>query len=324
MRTVPRLLAAALVAALVAACASEPEAAATIDGVPISQASFDNSVDVRLGDPEELPAAEREQIVASAQAEVLGFFVLHEVYTITLREQGIEIPDEQYEEDRQAEIEGLGGEDEYEQTLNDLGYSIEMFELLVGLDTMNAALQRHVLVEEPAREVRHILVEDEGDAEQVLVELDEGGDFAELAAEWSTDPGSAQNGGAYPPAPRGQWVEEFDQAVWDADIGDLLGPIETSFGFHIIEVLDEVTLSADEMEPDQLAQMAGPDVSELINATYEQIEVEVDPSIGTWDPTLRQVVPADGGSDRVGVPDEAPPADPLVEDGLGDEPLLDE
>jgi peptidyl-prolyl cis-trans isomerase D len=63
-----------------------------------------------------------------------------------------------------------------------------------------------------------------------------GADFGELAAIHSEDPGSKDNGGDLGWFGRGQMVREFENAVWDAKPGDVLGPVESQFGFHIIRV----------------------------------------------------------------------------------------
>ena len=63
--------------------------------------------------------------------------------------------------------------------------------------------------------------------------------FAELAAKESQDPGSAAQGGKLGMFPRGQMVKAFDDAVFGAKKGEILGPVATEFGFHVIRV-DEV------------------------------------------------------------------------------------
>jgi peptidyl-prolyl cis-trans isomerase D len=63
-----------------------------------------------------------------------------------------------------------------------------------------------------------------------------GADFGELATKHSDDPGSKDNGGDLGWFGRGQMVKEFEDAVWDAKPGDILGPVESQFGFHVIRV----------------------------------------------------------------------------------------
>lgn len=83
----------------------------------------------------------------------------------------------------------------------------------------------------------HILVEDEETAKEVKRLLDEGGDFATLAKDYSTD-GAAQYGGDLGYFGRGEMVEEFEAAAFSLAIGEISDPVKTQFGYHIIKVTD--------------------------------------------------------------------------------------
>lgn len=74
------------------------------------------------------------------------------------------------------------------------------------------------------------------EARALLEELEAGADFGELARLESTDAGTAADGGALGVFPRGQNVPAFDSAVFEARPGQLVGPVETPFGFHLIDV----------------------------------------------------------------------------------------
>lgn len=101
---------------------------------------------------------------------------------------------------------------------------------------------------------RHILVESEEKAKEIIAQLKAGGDFAELAKENSIDPGSAQDGGSL-----GSWtnvtvfVPEFATALASMNKGDSSEePVKTQFGWHIIRVDDtrEVEAPAAEEMPE--------------------------------------------------------------------------
>jgi peptidyl-prolyl cis-trans isomerase D len=63
-----------------------------------------------------------------------------------------------------------------------------------------------------------------------------GADFGALATKHSDDPGSKDSGGDLGWFGRGQMVKEFEDAVWGAKPGDIIGPVESQFGFHVIRV----------------------------------------------------------------------------------------
>lgn len=83
---------------------------------------------------------------------------------------------------------------------------------------------------------RHILVATEGAAQDVLQALEAGESFAELARSVSTDTGSGASGGELGWSPLLDYVKPFADAVRDAEIGAFIGPVQTQFGYHIIQV----------------------------------------------------------------------------------------
>jgi len=82
---------------------------------------------------------------------------------------------------------------------------------------------------------RHILVENEEKCNELKTEIENGADFAEIAKGNSTCP-SSRNGGDLGQFGPGQMVPEFDKAVFSGDVGVVYGPIQTQFGYHLLEV----------------------------------------------------------------------------------------
>jgi len=99
-----------------------------------------------------------------------------------------------------------------------------------------------------ARQASHILISvDESStdeekqqklsqANELLERVREGADFSALAEEYSDDTGSAQNGGDLGTIARGQMVQPFEDAVYEMTEGEVTGPVETRFGYHIIKL----------------------------------------------------------------------------------------
>lgn len=84
-------------------------------------------------------------------------------------------------------------------------------------------------------QARHILVSDAQAAEELKTQIEGGADFAEVASEHSKCPSKAQ-GGALGEFGPGQMVPEFDQVVFSAEVGKVHGPVQTQFGYHLIEI----------------------------------------------------------------------------------------
>lgn len=82
---------------------------------------------------------------------------------------------------------------------------------------------------------RHILVDNEDTCKQLKADIENGQDFAEVAKQHSSCP-SGKQGGDLGTFGRGQMVPEFDQAVFNGDVGVVQGPVQTQFGYHLLEV----------------------------------------------------------------------------------------
>ncbi len=82
---------------------------------------------------------------------------------------------------------------------------------------------------------RHILVKTKEECEKLKAEIEGGKDFAEAAKEHSQCP-SGQQGGALGEFGPGQMVPEFDTVVFNEEVGKVHGPVQTQFGFHLIEI----------------------------------------------------------------------------------------
>ncbi|HLX27086.1 MAG TPA: SurA N-terminal domain-containing protein [Casimicrobiaceae bacterium] len=107
--------------------------------------------------------------------------------------------------------------------------------------------------------------------------------FAELAKQYSQDPGSAAQGGDLGSFARGAMVKPFEDAVFTAKVGDIIGPIETDFGYHVIKVtgitpphvqsFDEVKgrIEAD-LRRQKAAQKFASAADQFQNLVYEQAD----------------------------------------------------
>lgn len=145
--------------------------------------------------------------------------------------------------------------------------------------------------------VSHILVDDEATANDLLTQLQGGADFATLAQANSTDTGSAAQGGDLGCQAAGAFVPEFEAAIDEATVGEVFGPVQTQFGYHLILVNSKGVQPFDEVEDQIRQQLEDPGVNPLdqfINEALADAEVEVNPRYGTWDTDQLTVVPPEG------------------------------
>ncbi len=82
---------------------------------------------------------------------------------------------------------------------------------------------------------RHILVDSKETCQDLIDQINNGTDFAELAKQHSKCPSGRQGGdlGEFGP---GQMVPEFDTVVFNEAVGKPHGPVKTDFGFHVVEI----------------------------------------------------------------------------------------
>jgi parvulin-like peptidyl-prolyl isomerase len=125
-------------------------------------------------------------------------------------------------------------------------------------------------IAEQAR-ARHILVESEEEANQVIERLQAGEDFAELATELSLDTASAAAGGDLGFVPRDRFVASVDEVVFSLPPGQLSDPVESQFGWHVIEVLER---GERELSPADYSQAQRVALSEWIANAREAAEIQ--------------------------------------------------
>jgi len=131
------------------------------------------------------------------------------------------------------------------------------------------------------RRAQHILLEEENNASAILKEINEGGDFSELARIHSKDITTSEESGDLGLFERELMVPEFDKAVFDMNVGDISEVVKTDYGYHIIK-LNEIqpsTLQSFEEVEGQLLALHKKNVNqkelynlqeELSNLAYEE------------------------------------------------------
>ena len=140
----------------------------------------------------------------------------------------------------------------------------------------------------------HILVATEEEANAVKERLEAGEDFSAVATELSLDTQSP--GGALPcPSRPDDFLQPFSSVVATAPVGELAGPVETQFGWHIVLVdTREFPQTLDELSEDPLRWLPPALIDAAwigwINEALESADIDVRSQIGTWYPPVDGIV----------------------------------
>lgn len=296
--------------------AGRANTAATVNGEEILISEVRDRIATVRDNPQlaqQLEEDETGEFEEQVQAEILTGLIRSRLLEQGAEELGVEVSEEDVDEQREQVVEEVGGEDAFEQIVEQNNLTQEE----VRSQLRDLALQERVADELTAdlevdsdevrafyeqnygtAEARHILVESEEEAREVLERLEEGEDFGELAKEVSTDPSAEQNAGDLGEFDRGQMVPEFTEAVFEAEEGEIVGPVETQFGHHVIEVRSiDPGPPLSEVEGDINDELLEEERVELVQAWLEEqtaeAEVSVNPRFGEWDPETGRVVVED-------------------------------
>ena len=143
---------------------------------------------------------------------------------------------------------------------------------------------------------RHILVATEEEGLAVIDRLDGGEDFADLAAELSIDTGSGAAGGDIGciSDPSTNLVASYATASLEAEIGQVTGPIESEFGYHVLIVDSRETPSLDEVRTDLTASLGADLFDAWVFEALGTADIVVTERYGTWqtEPSFGVVSPA--------------------------------
>jgi foldase protein PrsA len=144
---------------------------------------------------------------------------------------------------------------------------------LIAQDLLFKGLMENHSTAEVAEQVwaSHILVEDEETGQEILDRLAKGEDFADLASEFSVDPGSKDQGGDLGWFPRGMMVPAFEEAAFAMEAGETSGLVESPFGYHIILVHEKAER---ELDPAYSAQVQQQQFQTWFDSEYANASID--------------------------------------------------
>ncbi len=201
--------------------AREDGLVATLDGAEIRRSDLLALLAVL---PEDVRAIPQEQLIPLLVQELINTRLIAKL----AREQALD-KDPAYT--RQIEMRGM--RILREMFLNNLADTVLTEEALVRYYEETVTTRGG----EVEIRARHILVNTEAEAADLIAELEEGADFEQLARDRSTGPSSAA-GGDLGYFDRSRMVPEFGNAAFALQVGEVSSPVQTQFGWHVIKVED--------------------------------------------------------------------------------------
>ena len=267
----------------------------TFDGGEVTQGELQEQLDQfaqQSGAGELEPGSPQyEAAIQQIMPQVVGLEIARayaEEQNITVSEEDVNqeietIKDQIFEQAQQAGEQDITREEAFNQALEQAGFTEEQLRNDIREQLPLQKVQEQVAGDaQPTQEeinayyeenrdlqfttpeqrcISHILFnkDQQQRAEEVKQQLQNGGDFAELAREFSQDPGSKENGGDLGCQGKGSFVPAFEEAAFNAEQGEVVGPVETEFGYHLIkvnEVQAENAAPLEEVEPEIREQLA--------------------------------------------------------------------
>ena len=272
---------------------------AVINGVVITQAHFDKELKVHLERVSRQGKQISEEQITALKKDVLEGLIEREVLYQESQKAGIKIDDQKVNDQMAGIRKRFPNEEEFKKALASMGLTEEEVRTQIqrglairGLIDQKVANSIVVTDEETKAyydgnpqlfkqpeqvKASHILIKVEPTAddatkaaarkkiEDIRKKLTDGGDFAELAKEYSEGP-SAPKGGDLGYFRRGQMVKAFDDTAFSMKINEVSGLVETRFGYHLIKVYDK--------KPEQTLAYA--DVKDKIAQRLKQEKVQKD------------------------------------------------
>ena len=317
-----RFLLALGVAGSLAACGDtvgDAGAAAVVNGVSIPIETVQQRFESVRRDPQlaqQLAADEDGSFKARVQARLLSQMIQAELMSQAAEDIGIEVTEADIDAEREAIIEQVGGQEAFDQIVEDNALTetdvrAQIRDVIVErrveeslgeeMEVSNGDVRAYFEENKDTRYDRvrasHILVPTQAEADALLARLKAGEDFAALAQQLSQDPGSGQQGGDLGEFTRGRLVPEFEEAAFAANVGDLVGPIETEFGWHVIKVTARTNPTFEEVREEIRTELTEQRRAEARTAFRQEhfagADVRVNPRLGRWNPESGEVEAGD-------------------------------
>lgn len=285
-------------------------AAATVDGSKIDEDTFVRELDFLLADPRfaaQLPTGVEGETARKDLARQFLTFQIHQQIVSSYADQNdVETDSAVVDELYQQQITDLGGQEQYATILREAGATERDVRALLEQQVLREGVAEAVVAEQLGDEqlrqeyenrkpeysqvqVAHILVGSEEEAIELLEEATPD-NFAALAQRSSLDEASAANGGDLGVQRAIDLVQPFGEATLEIPVGEIGGPVETEFGWHLIYVMDRQVQPFEAVREDLLGELRGQVFTEWLLDRVQSAEIRVNPRYGFFDEESGSVI----------------------------------
>ena len=211
-----------------------------------------------------------EQQYDAARDQVMSFLLSAEWIEQEAAERDISVTDEEIQKDfEETKKQSFPKESDYEEFLKTSGMSEDDVLFRIRLETLSNKLRESVtkgkdkvtpeqittyynenkerFATPETRDVRIVLTETEGEANDAKAMLESGEPWKEVVKDFSIDEASKASGGLLAGISEGQQEQALDEAIFSAKKGELVGPVKTQFGWYVFEV-EKVTDASQQTE----------------------------------------------------------------------------
>jgi|YNPNPStandDraft_1061719.scaffolds.fasta_scaffold00201_10 parvulin-like peptidyl-prolyl isomerase len=255
--------------------------AARVNGQPIYLVDYERQVAqyeaAMIARGEDPSSPEGQAQLMQAREQILNWMIERVLVEQAAAQQGITVTDAEIEAAMAQMIQDAGSEEAFQARLEQNGLTQqEMWnELRAELIGQKVIEQVIAAVPETAEHVhaRHILVATQQQAEQLLAQIQAGGDFAALARQYSQDESTRDAGGDLGFFPRGVlMVPEVEETAFSLQPGQTSGVVQSSFGYHIIQVTERELNYP--LSPENLQLLRDRAYQEWSEALWSQAQIE--------------------------------------------------
>ena len=239
-------------------------AIATVGGVPITQAQFDqyiNQAKEQAKQPSQPPfPSPGTDAYKRYAAEIVNYLVTQQIVLNEASKLNVKVTDQEIQQRLQQLATQYGGTQKMYDAAKQAGLAPDQLKTYIKNSLLGQKVYDQVIksatptdkqmqdyyatnkaqFDQPAtRTVRHILVKTKAEALKVralLVAKNTDANWNAVAKKYSTDPGTKDKGGTLGPIKPGQMVKPFDKAAFSLKVGVVSQPVKSQFGWHIIEV----------------------------------------------------------------------------------------